>query len=358
MKVSLAGNNTAAPVTAQTKGPNSVQRAIEAFRSGKTVSESQQEAPKVEAAKPIEIKQESVEAKQSHPIEHKASIESVEAEVAQEATKSQEESLSQAATQEEPALSKQYAILARKEKALRARTSQMEQQMKAKEQELAEREKALQGKSNFDESKYIPRERLQEDLMSVLAEAGITYDQVTEAVLNQPKRDPYVDAKTRALEAKIASLEEKLDGVNKNSQEQQTQAYQQALAQIERDAKSLIERDPAYETVKGTGQVKEVVKLIEKTFQDSGELLSIEEAAQMVEDELLERFLSTAQSVKKIQERLQPKASAKPEAEKKQESVPAQQSQQLKTLTNNVGSPARKMSAKERAIAAFKGEKF
>ena len=56
--------------------------------------------------------------------------------------------------------------------------------------------------------------------------------------------------------------------------------------------------------------------------------------------------------LKKIQQRLQPKS--QPSAQK-QESSSKQQDQPIKTLTNSVG-VARSLTAKERAILAFKGE--
>lgn len=353
MKVILPGQ-----VGGPNTKPSAIERAKAVFNQGvnnpqiqdKPVSDpnriSPEEVASVMKAKSSESQDNSQEEGQIRNNEEVQATEKVES-TPQEVTKE---------SQEEP-LSKQYAIIARKEKALRAREAQMSQQMKAKEAELAAREEALKKvPSAIDESKYIAKDRIKDDVLGVLAEAGISYDEIATALLEQPKRDPYVDAATRKMEAKIRELEEKLENTGKGFKEQQEAQYKQAVVQIERDAKQLVDSDPAYETIKSTGQYKEVARLIEKTFNQEGYLMSVEEAAQAIEDELLERFLSTAQSVKKIQERLQPKASATPKAEMKQESTPAQQPQ-LKTLTNAVGTTKR-LSARERAIARFKGEKL
>jgi hypothetical protein len=348
MKVILPGQE-AAP----SNKPSAVERAKAVFNKGAQVQDNPVDANRVSpedmahlmSNKSVESKEESQPEGQGHTNEETSPTEKVETSPS-EVTKDQEEPLS-----------KQYAIIARKEKALRAREAQLSQQMKAKEAELAAREEMLKKvPSAIDESKYIPKDRLKDEWLNILADAGISYDEIATGLLEQPKRDPYMDAATRKMEAKIRELEEKLENTGKSYKEQQEAQYKQAVAQIERDAKQLVDSDPAYETIKSTGQFKEVARLIETTFNKEGYLMSVEEAAAAIEDELLERFLSTAQSVKKIQERLQPKASATPKVETKQESNPAQQSQ-LKTLTNAVGTTKR-LSARERAIARFKGEKF
>lgn len=360
MKVTPSAPPTEVKVSTAGRGASSVQRAIDVFNNGSAKPQVQsaqiQDLPVADAnnitpgdisaliPKSTESKEISLDGGQDKLSEATESTESVDTAKVDE-------------TQEEP-LSKQYAILARKEKAFRAQKMQLEQSIKAREDAVAAKEAELQGKSSsFDESKYIPRDRLKDDLMGVLAESGVSYDDITNAVLNQPKRDPYMDSVIGELKKEIQALKGDLEGTKKSSVEQQQQAYQSAVAQIKRDATNLVNKDPAYETVRETGQVDEVVKLIEKTYHATGEVISIEEACQQVEEELLERFMSTAQKVKKIQERLQPKASAKPEAVKQQESAPVQQQQPMKTLTNSVGSQ-RKMTNVERAIAVFKGEKI
>ncbi len=252
---------------------------------------------------------------------------------------------------EEP-LSSHYANLARKEKALRARAQAQEAAIKAKEAEIAAREEAIKAKDAEYSSKYIAKDRLTTDTLNALLDAGLSYEQITEAMLNQQAQPDFT--KSRAyleMQAELKAVKEAQEQAKKSYEEQQTQAYQQALGQIRSDVSKLVYTDPNFETIKATNSINDVVELIERTFKEEGSLLSVEEASQMVEDHLVEEALSIAR-LKKIQSRLQPKETA-PQATPKTADAPKQQ--QLKTLSNSVSS-SRQLSAKERAILAFKGE--
>lgn len=253
---------------------------------------------------------------------------------------------------EEPPLSTQYAILARKEKQLRAKAQAQEAAFKAKEAELAAREQQYKSKDEEYNTKYVPKDRINQDLMTVLAENGITYDQITQMVLNQPQQDPQTKAYLSRLEAKIADLEGQVTGTKKSFEDQQTASYQQAVNQIRTEVKQLVYTDPQFEMTKHTNSVDDVVELIEKTFNEDGRLMTPEEAAIEIEEYLTDRAVKLAQ-VDKIQKKLQPPKQAPKATETKQGEKPQQQT--LKTLTNAV-STTRKLSSRERAIAAFKGE--
>jgi hypothetical protein len=248
---------------------------------------------------------------------------------------------------EEP-LSSQYAVLARKEKALRAR----EQAIRAKEESARlAAEEALRPKAPaFDESKYISKDKLAEDPFSVLSDLGLTYEQLTERALNGPtpeqrEQQTYI----KKLEARLAEIDQKLEKTNKTFEERDQEALQQTKSQLRNETKRLVEADPNFETIKETNSINDVVELIERTFDQDGYLMSVEEAAQAVEDHLVEEALKITR-IKKIQQKLQ---SASKPAEQKITDAPKQQ--QIKTLTNNMSS-SRQLSARERALLAFKGE--
>lgn len=257
---------------------------------------------------------------------------------------------------EETPLSTQYAILARKEKQLRAKAQAQEAAFKAKEAELAAKEAQYRSKDEEYKSGYIPKARISEDLMNVLAEAGISYDQVTQAVLNQTQQDPATKAMIARMEAKIAALEESQGKVKQSFEEQQAQSYQQAVNQIRTEVKQIVFTDPQFEMTKHTNSVDDVVELIEKTFKEDGRLMTPEEAALEIEEYLTDRAVKLAQ-LSKIQKKLQPATKQAPKATESEQAPKQPQTQQLKTLTNAVGT-SRKLSARERAIAAFKGEKL
>lgn len=255
----------------------------------------------------------------------------------------------------EPSLSSQYAQLGRKEKALRAQVRDLrarEDALKAKEEALRTKESAPQ--PAIDESKYIPKEKITQDLLGTLSELGFTYDQITQAVLDQGQGpDPATKALINQLQTEINQLKGETEGTKKAMENQQQQSYQQALNEIRSETKRLVTLDPAFETIKETNSINDVVELIEETFKEDGVLLTVEEAAQEVEDYLVEKLSAYATKINKIKQRLQPKPVAPKPTEQVQRAQPPQQS---KTLTNSMAT-SRKLNARERAILAFKGEK-
>lgn len=257
-----------------------------------------------------------------------------------------------APTEAEIQANKRFTMLAKQEKALRA-----------KELALKQREAALEAQANkfkeqpaFDESKYIAKDRFKQDPLSIMAETGLSYEELTNMILNQPNRDPRVDAEFNSMKQQIEELKRQNEEARKAAEDQQTQAYQTAVKQIESDVKALIKQDPSYEAIRTAGAYKDVVELIEQTYQKDGVLLSNEEACQLVEEYLVEEYTKLT-NIDKIKKRLVA-ASAKPEqatsAKTNSESNQPQQTS-MKTLTNSIGS-TRKLSSRERAILAFNGE--
>lgn len=242
---------------------------------------------------------------------------------------------------EEP-LSAQFAQLARKEKAIRAKV----QELKAKEAAIAAKDAEYAAKDTEYKSKYISRDAITQDPWSVLADLGVTYDQLTQQALSTVQQDPATKAYLAKLEAKIQQLEQDNAGTKKTFQDNQNQQYNQAVNQIRSETKALVASDPAYETIRETNSVDDVVDLIEQTFKKDGVLLTVEEAAQEVENHLVDEALKIAR-IKKIQLKLAPQETKQP--------LQKQQQPQAKTLTNAMGA-SRQMSAKERAILAFQGK--
>lgn len=247
-------------------------------------------------------------------------------------------------------LSSQYAVLARKEKAIRAR----EQQLKAKEAAIKAQEdaaKAAPKTLSIDESKYVPKDRLTQDPFTVLNELGLSYDQLTELALNAPKPEQMaLMNELKSLKAEIAALKGESQSNKKSFEDQQKQNEAEAINQIRHEASVVIKNNPEFETIRETNSLDDVVDLIKRTYKEDGILMSVEEAALEVENYLVEEAIKLAR-LKKIQQRLQP---AKPAETKATEQLP-KQTQPMKTLTNSVAS-SRTLSARERALLAFEGK--
>lgn len=225
-------------------------------------------------------------------------------------------------------LSPQFVALAKKEQAIR----KARQELKA-QQEAWERERA----------NYVAKESLKTDPLSALNELGLTYDKLTELQLSQQNPDPNQQT-LEQLEKLKAQLEERLSSFDQKLADRDKQAYETAVNQIRRDVELLVDSDPSFETIKASGEIGAVVELIEKVFHKEGQILTVEEAAKLVEDALVERESDRLQrllSLSKIKSRVGV-------AEKTQEQKEVQQSPQ--PTLSNTQSVNRPLTARERAI--------
>lgn len=255
---------------------------------------------------------------------------------------------------EESPLSQHYAILARKEKALRAKVAAQEQSLREKEAAIKAQEDALKARDLEYQSKYISRDRFSEDPLSAINDAGLSYEKLTELMLNPQQAQENLELRRyqAKIEAEIKSLREGQEKSIKAQEEATTRQYQQALTQIHHDVKAAIATDPAYETIQATGSSKDVVDLIERTYKKQGVLLSVEEACNEVESYLMEEAEKIFK-ISKLSKKFQQAASAPAPVAK-----PGQlkeQPQGMKTLTNAVTS-SRKLSSRDRAVLKFQGK--
>lgn len=295
--------------------------------------------------------EESVEMKTDEAPEH---INTSETEVSGEDTSTPEQEVTKP-TKEVP-LSTQHALLAKKEKALRARIVAQEQSFKQKEADLQAREAAMTEKSTQDFTNYISKDKLIKNPLMVLESLGVTYEQLAEAAITQSSPEAkYMQSMRGELEEELRKVREEQANTKKSFEEQQANAYKQALNQIRNEVNQLVQSDPSFEMIKATGSVGDVVELIERTFKENGTLMTVDQAAQAIEDDLLEEAQKISQ-FKKVQDRLKSAVQSKAAAQPLAKSVPQQSSAQpMKTLTNAV-SNTRPLSAKERALLAFRGE--
>ncbi len=262
-----------------------------------------------------------------------------------------------AETKPAPNLSSQYAQLAKQEKMIRAAQAALKRDQAAFK--AAQDAAKAPAPTLYDQTRHIDREALKSDPFKVLADLGLTYEQLTQQAMNAPSTEQVqYQATINELRSQINELKQAQEKVNKTFEETQTQSYQQALNQIRSDARKLVNSDPAFETIKTTGSINEVVELIEKTFREDKDeygnpvLLTVEEAAKLVEDEISERLYTYANRVDKIKKRFNsPAAPAGAPVTKQLQSEPKQP--QRPTLTNQIATSG-KLSSKERAVMAGK----
>lgn len=258
----------------------------------------------------------------------------------------------------EEALSPRFAALARQQKQLRL------QQEQVKAQEASVQKQLDEMKSKY-ETDYIPKSRFSNDLYGALSDAGINQEQLLQYLNNPANNDPGY----RALQAKITELESKVQEPMKMIEAEKSQAYKNAVEQLRQETVALVDTDTKFELIKNLGFSEEVVKTIEEEFKKTNRVMKPAEAAEKIENDLLEVILECAK-LPKIQQKLmpvvEPVAEEIPVAPKKlglqieKKQAPQQAQQPIKTLTNAATStPSKPLSAREkreRAILAFKGQ--
>jgi hypothetical protein len=223
-------------------------------------------------------------------------------------------------------LSPQLAAIAKQRRALQI-----------KEREIADREKALSEKPATQVG-GVDLAKLKSDPLGVLQAAGVTYDMLTEAILQSNDGS---SAQIRALEAKLEALEK---GVDEKLTEREAQSERQVLAEMQKEASQLVAEGEDFELVRETKSVPDVMKLIEKTYRQTGEVLEVREALKMVEDYLIEESEKLA-GISKIRKRFEPDPSG----------LLRQPQPQMRTLTNRDTAHV-PLTPKQRALAAFRGQ--
>ena len=261
-----------------------------------------------------------------------------------------QETTSEAPKEAREPVSSQFAQLAKKEKALRAQSMELRRQRDAfKAEQDARTQQPAQ--PAFDPNKYLDKEDLKQNLWSRLSEMGVTYDEITQQVLNSPDQSSQELKQLKAqMEKEIKAVRDEQERSKQDAAENQKAAYNQAVEQIRSDVKRLVDTDSSFELIKATGSIGDVARLIEETFKTDKRLMSVEEASQEVEAYLTEEAIKLAK-LSKIQKVMRP-APASPTVTKQ----PAPQQQGTRTLTNALGSTQR-LSARERAIAEFNNKR-
>lgn len=235
------------------------------------------------------------------------------------------ETQTQATNEETRPLSPQFAALAKGKRALQL------------ERERFEQEKAQHAQTGTDAGPALMA-RLKSDPLRVLQEAGVSYQELADAITSNP-----VNPELEVLKAEIKSLRE---GLDKTFVDRDAQAEQQVLSEMTRDAQRIVAEGDQYEMVRATKSVPDAIELIHRTYKKTGEVMDLNEALDLIEEDLINETLRIAQTPK-LRTRLQPQ---------EQEVTPQNPNDRtMRTLTNRDGAtPA--LSRRARAMAAFNGQ--
>ena len=238
-----------------------------------------------------------------------ATTESTAEELVQEAVTEETKEVAQA-PEEDKKFAAKFAALSRREKAVAAKEKRAEQQLR----QLEERMKQLEVSTKKEEPQVQtePLEvRIRKKPFETLAELGLNYETLTKMALNDGNLTPEVQMQLMRDEIEQSHRKE-IDGIKKELQDRKTreeqlekQAEEKREAQLVDNFKGQISEfinanKEAYELAASEGQdgIELIYSVIaedaERKLEENGgeitsdDLMSIEEAARQIEDQLLE----------------------------------------------------------------------
>lgn len=175
-------------------------------------------------------------------------------------------------------LSSQFAALAKKEK----RIVSKQQELEAKNKELEEK---LQKYEQFEAKK----KNAKVNPLDFLSEAGLTYDELTEFMLNGGK--PQQKDKVTELEERFNSLVTKAEQEKKEREElelKRAQEQEEKVIQQFKDSvkKQILDKKDTYELINLYDAQDLVISTIEAHYEKTNQILDTDTAAELVEKHL------------------------------------------------------------------------
>lgn len=229
-------------------------------------------------------------------------------------------------------LSPQLAAFARQKRALQV-----------KERELAEREAKLNSQSGSSTSDELIA-KLKANPLSVLQENGVTYDQLTEAILSNP------------INPEIGQLKDELKALKEELTQQFTTRDKQAEDQVSHEwtleANRMAADGDTYQFIREAEMIPDVIEGIKAHWRATGELNDLVDTMNKLEERLVENALKAAQ-IKKVQARLTPSL---PEDPQEMPRTPGANVKQMRTLTSRDNARPIGSDRRSRAMAAFHGQ--
>jgi hypothetical protein len=198
-----------------------------------------------------------------------------------------------------------------------------------REKMIQEREKAIKEQEAKFKSFELNKENVRKSPKEALESVGMTFEDFTKAYLDQ------LDGKEHApsVEDKVQELYARIEAKEKAEKEREEQAKKDAEVQAIETFKSQVKEHvladkEKYELINEAGLFDEVYNVIEEYYNETGEILSTEKAAEHVENHLFDEGQKLLKAKK-----FAPKTPAAPEI-KKQETSP------MSTTLTNKQTPA------------------
>ena len=233
-----------------------------------------------------------------------------------------------------------------------------EKLLRKKEKELGDQKRQLEERErSYEPWKKAAETATRGNKLEALKLLGISYDDLTQQVLNNGELPPQVQAQQSAEEIvnrKLAELEKRQ---GEREVELQKQNYEQSLKQIDFEVETLANTGDKFPLVKESGAYHDVTEYIESEFHRTGKIIPVEAALDMVEQQIAEGILHLAK-IEKIKSQLL----AEPKKEPLIPAGGAQPEQKITTLTHKAtvvppsSKPITDAERRQRAIDAFYGK--
>ena len=220
---------------------------------------------------------------------------------------------------ERPDFSRQFAALARKERALRQKEQEMANLAKQREQ--------LEGTS----ARLADLQKLaKENPAKLLNELGINYDELTQQVINEgnPTEEQQLRLENERLNNRLEKLEKIYDEQRQQAEQAQIKA---ARTQLVDNIKNFVDDSSTFELVQHHKAYDLVAEVMQEHYNSTKQVLEYGDAAKLVEDHFMaeaERYLGS----KKLQERF--RELDKPREESETPEAAEQAVKRVKTLSN------------------------
>ena len=194
-----------------------------------------------------------------------------------------------------------FAALSRKEKALRDKEAEYQSKFEEMERRLAEYE------SKEKEPEVDWEQLFRRDPLRALEEAGMGYDKLTELALNDGKLTPEMQlaAMREEIEGDYQRRFEELENKLAEKEKAEEEAYYNSVQENfqEEIGNFVAQNQEKYELIEASQANDLVFDVIEEHYNETGNVLNIEEAADAVES-YLEEEAHKFMKLKKISARL------------------------------------------------------
>lgn len=235
--------------------------------------------------------------------------------------------------------SSKFAALSRKEKELRQREKQFEDKISQFEQRMQQYETA-----QTPEPEPTPEPaNIRKNPLKALEEAGFSYEDLTNMVLNDGRlpQDMQLKLMREEIENDYKSKYEELNNklIQKEEQEEQ-QKYEQTLDNFKAGINDFVNESDKYEMIQAHEAQDLVFDIISEYYEENGLILDTAEAADQVEQYLEEESTKLFEKSQKLKSKFMPQS-------------PAPAPRQSPTLSNSnaatskTASPQRMLSREE-----------